>query len=287
MDDDAGTGAAGAAGPAGALDWDGEHGAFWVREQEHQDAVLRPFVAPLLDAAGVEAGTAVLDVGCGCGATTRAAAERGAAPVVGLDLSSAMLARGRELAVAQGIEGVDFVQGDAQAHPFAPATFDAVISRFGVMFFDDPPTAFRAFAHALRPDGILAFVCWQSARRNPHISLPMRAIVTAFPDALPRDTPQPPFSMAEPDDVRALLADAGFGDVECAPIEQQLRVGDDVDQVLAHYLAGPMARRLLARQPTAEVDEVTARIREQLAEHAGDGGVHLGAAAWLVTARAR
>ncbi|WP_235687038.1 class I SAM-dependent methyltransferase [Tomitella gaofuii] len=273
--------------PVGDLDWDGEHGAFWVREQEHQDAVLQPFVAPLLDAGAVGSGTAVLDVGCGCGATTRAAAMRGAAPVVGLDLSSAMLARARELAVAQGVEGVDFVQGDAQEHPFAPATFDAVISRFGVMFFDDPPAAFRGFARALRPGGILAFVCWQSARRNPHISLPMRAIVTAFPDALPRDTPQPPFSMAEPDEVRDLLAGAGFGDVECAPIEQRLRVGDDVDQVLAHYLAGPMARRLLERQPAEEVEEVTARIRAQLAEHAGADGVHLGSAAWLVTARAR
>ncbi|QDQ96569.1 class I SAM-dependent methyltransferase [Tomitella fengzijianii] len=288
MDEGAGaSGAAGAAGGAGALDWDGEHGAFWVREQEHQDAVLRPFVAPLLDAAGVDAGTAVLDVGCGCGATTRAAAERGAAPVMGLDLSSAMLARARELATAQGAGGVDFVQGDAQTHPFAPATFDAVISRFGVMFFDDPHAAFRGFARALRPGGTLAFVCWQSARRNPHISLPMRAIVAAFPEALPRDTPQPPFSMAEPDDVRELLEGTGFGDVGFEPIEQELRVGDDPDQVLAHYLSGPMARLLLEPQPAAEVEAVAKRIRGQLAEHAGSDGVHLGSAAWLVTARAR
>src|SRR5699024_7033153 len=96
---------------AGALDWDGAVGAFWVREQERRDATLAPFNAPLLDAAGVGAGAAVLDVGCGCGATTRDAAGRGADPVVGIDPSSPMLDRARELAVGNG--AIEFVRGDA------------------------------------------------------------------------------------------------------------------------------------------------------------------------------
>ncbi len=275
----------GTADDVGALDWDGEHGDFWVREQEHQDRRLQPFVGPLLDAARVGPGSAVLDVGCGCGAPTRAAASRGAGPVLGVDLSSQMLARARELASRDGLDAVEFVQDDVQDHRFAPAAFDAVISRFGVMFFDDPAAAFRNLAGALRPDGTLAFLCWQSARRNPHISLPMRAVVAAFPDALPRDTPQPPFSMSEPDEVRALLTGAGFTGVGFASIEQDLRVGADVDEVVGHFLAGPMQRRLLAPQPQHEVDAVVETIRGRLADHVRDDGVYLGSAAWLVTAR--
>lgn len=266
----------------GTLDWDGAMGEFWVREQERRDATLAPFNTPLLDAAGVGAGSAVLDVGCGCGATTLDAAGRGADPVVGVDPSSPMLERARELAV--GDEAIEFIRGDAQTHPFEPASFDAIISRFGVMFFDDPPAAFANVGAALRPGGRLAFVCWQSARRNPHISLAMREIVTAFPDALPRDTPQPPFSLADPEEVRALLTGAGFADVGFEPIERDVRVGDDPDAALEQYLAGPMPRRLLEPQPAAEVTALTERVRARLAEHARDDGVYLGSAAWLVTA---
>lgn len=276
----------GTADDAGALDWDGEHGEFWVREQERQDRRLQPFVGPLLDAARVGPGSAVLDVGCGCGAPTRAAAARGADPVVGVDLSSQMLARARDLAAQEGLGSVEFRQADAQAHRFAPDSFDAMISRFGVMFFDDPAAAFRNLVGALRPGGTFAFLCWQSARRNPHISLPMRAVVDAFPDALPRDAPQPPFSMSEPDEVRALLADAGFTGADIAAVEQDLRVGGDVDEVVDHFLAGPMQRRLLGPQPREEVDAVVDTIRRRLADHVRDDGVYLGSAAWLVTAHA-
>ena len=274
--------------PAGILDWDGEHGEFWVREQAAQDATLSPFVPAVLDAATVGPGDRVLDVGCGCGATTLAAAERGAR-VLGADVSHAMLARARERADAAGLGArcpgeTDFIAADAQRHGFEPGSFDAVISRFGVMFFDDPAAAFRNLARALRPGGKLAFVCWQPARVNPHISLPMRAIVTAFPDALPKGAPQPPFSMAEPDAVQELLAASGFHGVEIAPLVQDLRVGDDAEQVLAHYLAQPMASRILAGRPAAEVSAVAERIRGQLAEHQRADGVYLGSAAWLVTA---
>ncbi len=267
----------------GNLDWDGGHGDFWVREQQVQDATLRPFIEPILDGAAVADGRVVLDVGCGCGATSLAAGERGA-KVLGLDISRAMLGRAGELAAERGLADVAFTQADAQRHGFAADSLDAVISRFGVMFFDDAFAAFRNIAGALRPGGRLSYVCWQPAKRNPHISLPMRAIVGAFPDALPKGTPQPPFSMADPDALRELLAGAGFRDIAVDPLVQDLRVGDDAEQVLAHYLAQPMARQLLASQPPAQVAAVAELIRTQLAEHQRADGVYLGSAAWLVTA---
>ncbi len=267
----------------GDLDWDGAHGDFWVREQQAQDATLRPFIEPILDGAAVANGLDVLDIGCGCGATSLAAGERGAT-VLGVDVSRAMLSRAGELAAERGLSDVVFTQADAQRHSFAPNSLDAVISRFGVMFFDDPAAAFRNIAGAVRPGGRISYVCWQPAKLNPHISLPMRAIVGAFPDALPKGTPQPPFSMVDPDAVRGLLTGAGFHDVNIEPLVQQLRLGDDADQVLAHYLAQPMARQLLDGQVPAQVAAVTEQIRAGLAENQRADGVYLGSAAWLVTA---
>lgn len=275
----------------GGLDWDGVHGDFWVREQRRQDSTLQPFVPLLLDSAGVGRGQSVLDVGCGCGATTIAAAQRVGAPghAVGVDISTVMLAKARELAEEAGLADADvgrmeFRKADAQLHEFEAASFDAAISRFGVMFFGDPRAAFRNIARALRPGGRLAFVCWQSAKDNPHISLPMRAIISAFPDALPPGGPQPPFSMADPDVVRELLDATGFREIVIEPVVRDLRVGDNPEQVLEHYLAQPMVRQLLDGQPCEQVDEVRQRIAAQLEDNQRDDGVYLGSAAWLVTA---
>lgn len=268
------------------LDWDGAQGRFWVDQQEHQDAVLAGYVPLLLEAGGIGEGDAVLDVGCGCGATSRAAAHAvGDGHVLGVDISGPMLAHARALAAAEGLRNIEFVDADAQTHVFAPGCFDVAISRFGVMFFADPAAAFANIAAALRPGGRLAFLCWQPAKLNEHISLPMRAVVTAFPDAMPKGTPQPPFSMADPDEVTTLLAGAGFADVECAPVEGLLRVGADVDEVLAHFLAQPMAKALLSQQDPAKVDAVIADISAQLHRHQRADGIYLGSAAWSVTAR--
>ncbi|MDG3016186.1 class I SAM-dependent methyltransferase [Speluncibacter jeojiensis] len=268
------------------LDWDGAQGRFWVDQQEHQDAVLAGFVPLLLEAGGVGEGDAVLDVGCGCGATSRAAAHAvGDGHVLGVDISGPMLTHARSLAAAEGLRNIEFVDADAQTHAFAPGSVDVAISRFGVMFFADPPAAFANIAAALRPGGRLAFLCWQPAKLNPHISLPMRAVVTAFPDAMPKGAPQPPFSMADPDEVTALLTGAGFGDIKCTPVEGLLRVGADADEVLARFLTQPMAKALLSHRDLAQVDAVVEEIRAQLNRHQRDDGVHLGSAAWSVTAR--
>ena len=108
----------------------------WIRYQDRYDAMLGPFADVLLDAAGLQTSERVLDVGCGCGATTIAAARsvnRGTAR--GIDLSAPMLDRARTDAEAAGLDNAFFDEGDAQVHPFGEARFDAVISRFGMMVF--------------------------------------------------------------------------------------------------------------------------------------------------------
>src|SRR6185437_3929428 len=138
----------------------GDGVAHWVRNQDRYDRMNAPFAAMILDAAGLRPGPDVLDVGCGCGGTTLAAA-RLVAPgqAVGLDLSGPMLARARADAEAAGLGNLLFLQGDAQVHELDAARFDVVLSRFGVMFFTDPVAAFANLRSATRPGGRLVFAC--------------------------------------------------------------------------------------------------------------------------------
>ena len=120
--------------------WNGDSGHRWAADAQRRDEVLAPIADALFTAVELRVGEAVLDLGCGCGVTTIAAADA-VAPgvVVGIDLSEPMLALTRARA---GDRSITFVQADAQTHRFDPGRFDVAISRFGTMFFDDPVAAF-------------------------------------------------------------------------------------------------------------------------------------------------
>jgi SAM-dependent methyltransferase len=117
--------------------WNGDEARHWVEEQDRYDRQLAPFADALLRAAAIGASDRVLDLGCGCGTTTLLAARDGA-EAVGVDISAPMLEHARAAARAANVANVRFEQADVQTHAFVPASFDVAISRFGVMFFDDP-----------------------------------------------------------------------------------------------------------------------------------------------------
>ena len=142
-----------------ARHWNSDEASHWVTHQADHDRMLAPFTGMLLDAAMLSPGDRVADVGCGCGATTRAAAQAVApGPVLGVDLSAPMLAQARADARAAGLANAVFEQADAQVHPFGDGSFDTVISRFGIMFFSDPVAAFANLRRATRPGNRLTFV---------------------------------------------------------------------------------------------------------------------------------
>src|SRR5215471_10819398 len=122
--------------------WNGPGGQRWTERQPVQDILLAPVSRILIDGCGVKAGERVIDIGCGCGATSIELAQRVAPDgfVLGIDISAPMLARAREL--APNDLPVDFVLADATVHPFDPESFDLLTSRFGVMFFADPVVSF-------------------------------------------------------------------------------------------------------------------------------------------------
>jgi SAM-dependent methyltransferase len=269
-----------------AEEWDGREGDHWVQHADRYDALSQRITPHLLDAAAVGAADRVFDVGCGCGLTTRAAAYAASAgSVLGVDLSAAMLHEAERRARAEGLTNVRFEQGDVQVHTFSPAAFDLAMSRFGVMFFEDPVAAFANVASAIRPGGRLVFLCWQDLPLNDWIMVPAGAALSyvPFPDLGPEGAPGP-FSLADPDRTRRVLTDAGFEHVELNEVTEQVLLGDTAADA-TEFLQGTGMARLLFEGADAETErKAIAAVRGVLEAHEQPEGVWLDSAAWLVAA---
>jgi SAM-dependent methyltransferase len=266
-------------------------GEAWVRLQDRTDALVDPLGRAALARLDVRAGERVLDVGCGCGQTLLELVELvgPAGHVLGVDVSEPMLARARERAA--GAPTIALAHGDAQAFAFAPESFDAVYSRFGVMFFDDARAAFANLRRAARPDGRLGFVCWQELARNPWALRPLEAVRRLLPPgpppALLAEGRPGPFFLADPTLVRAILTDAGWRDVELAPVEMPLHLGGaaTLDDAVAYSLQIGPAARAIADAPQELRPALEAALREALAPFASARGVWIDGAAFVVTAK--
>jgi len=270
-----------------AQEWDGREGDHWVKHADRYDALSQRITPHLMEAAAVGAADRVLDVGCGCGLTTRSAARAASGgSVLGIDLSAAMLQEAERRARAEGLTNVRFEQGDAQVHTFSPADFDLATSRFGVMFFEDPVVAFANIASAIRPGGRFVFVCWQDLARNDWIMVPAGAALSyvPFPDLGPEGAPGP-FSLADADRTRAVLTDAGFKGVAINEITEQMFLGENAADA-TDFLQGTGMARLLFEGVDADTErKAIDAVRHALEAHEQPEGIWLGSAAWLVAAK--
>lgn len=268
--------------------WNDVRAGGWLEHQDQLDGLIAPLGEAALAAARPAPGERVLEVGCGTGASALALA-RAVGPeghVTALDIVGAFLERVAARAAAEGLGRIETLCADAQIHDFPHAAFDLVFSRLGIMFFADPPAAFANLRRALAPDGRLAFVCWQALPRNPWVMRPMQvaAQVIELPAPPAPGTPGP-FSLADPDRVRAILDGAGFRDVTVDAFETDLHIGADLDAALHLALnVGPLSGILREAGEEARA-EVAPLLRAELEQHARNDGVHLGAAAWVVRAR--
>jgi SAM-dependent methyltransferase len=267
--------------------WNASAGQRWTDQQEHQDQVLRPVSDRLIAVASPKSGDGVIDVGCGCGATTIDFAARVSpgGEVLGLDISEPMLARARERAPKN--LPIRFERADATVYDFEPGRADLVASRFGVMFFADPARSFANLRRSLKPGGRLAFACWREPRQNPWLILPLREAGKHAPP-LPETNPEDPgpFAFASEARVRRILGDARFADIALEPqdLELDIAAGGGPDTAVRAALAIGPTSRMLDGQSEAVRAAATADIRKALAAQARGDSVPLGAAIWMVTA---
>ena len=267
--------------------WNGDSGQRWVATADRRDAVLAPIGDLLLNDAAVQPGEAVLDVGCGCGATSFAAAIATGpdGSVVGLDLSQPMLDVARRRAVEAGVPHVRFTQGDAQVHRLEQ-TFDVAISRFGTMFFDDAVAAFTNLARHLRPGGRLSIATWQSLVANQWLTVPGAALLGygSLPEAEGPATPGM-FAQADPVTIHSMLSDAGFVGVDSTPRTVPLVLGTTIDDAVDHLADSGPGRAVLETVPEHQRGAALAAVADVLADYHDDAGVTLDAAVWITTAR--
>lgn len=266
--------------------WNGESGQRWAAEADRRDRFIARVGDAVFDAARLRPGEVVLDVGCGCGATTLAAAAAvgadGAAH--GLDLSEPMLAVARRRLDRAGLTNVSFTLADAQTHVFAAGAHDVVVSRFGTMFFDDPTAAFTNLATTLRPGGRLCMATWQPLAANDWLAVP-GAVLTGY-GTFPDTGGGAPgmFALSDSAVIRAALQPAGFEAVDVEEVAVTVRLGDDPTDA-ADYLArtGP-GRAVLDTIPEGRRPDALAAVADALREHLTDGGVHVGAGILVTTA---
>ena len=266
--------------------WDGSDAELWVKFEDQLNASMARYTSLLRDSTLILRGDHVLDIGCGCGESTRDAA-RLAHPgsVLGVDLSARMLERARKRARDEGLINVRFEQADAEVHAFGAAAFDVAISRFGVMFFGQPLTAFRNIARALRPAGRLAFVCWQSPDKNPCRREVCSAVAGGREFQMPAIGAPGPYGLAEPDAIRQVLSESGFADINLAGVNELLCLGANVEQALRFVSAYPSTLELLSELSVGERPAALERLRATLAKYKTAAGVLIESGAWFVTAR--
>jgi SAM-dependent methyltransferase len=267
--------------------WNGPAGEKWVRNQAVMDASLADATAALLPLAAIQPGERVLDIGCGSGQLSLLAADA-AGPggqVTGADISQPLLALARQRAA--GRSNVSFIEADAATHPFTPE-YDLLVSRFGVMFFDDSPAAFANLRRAAAPGGRLAFVCWRPIAENEYAAMPFAVAKPLMPALPPADPHAPgPFALADPDRLRGILEGAGFSGIAIEPLDGVMRMGATAEEAgIQATSLGPTARAL------AKLDEgvrakVVAAVTEAFRNYPlSDGFITCRLACWLVSARA-
>jgi ubiquinone/menaquinone biosynthesis C-methylase UbiE len=267
--------------------WNGPGGQRWSDRQATQDILLAPVSQILIEHARARVGERVLDVGCGCGATTIAWAERVAPSgfVLGIDISEPMLARARELA-PKGLP-LNFVLADATVYPFDPQDFDLLVSRFGVMFFAEPAVSFANLRRAMRPQARVTFVCWRDPRENPWMTMPLQAVYQHVPK-LPKPEPEDPgpFAFASEERVRRILTAAGYRDIalERSDLSIDIANGRGLEGAVDTAMHVGPANRALEGHPPEVRAAATNSVRELLAPHVRGKSLPLAGSIWVVTA---
>lgn len=268
--------------------WSSAPGRRWIEHEEALDQAMVGILRQLLDAAALRPGDRVADIGCGTGASTLAAAAMvQPGRVLGVDISEPLLDRARARAEAAGLQNVDFLLADAQTHRFEPAAFDLLVSRFGMMFFEDPVAAFRNLAQALRPEGRMVFVAWAETAKNPWFQIPQEAAIRRLGAPPPTDPQAPgPLAFADADRVAGLLRAAGLGQVRAETLNTLLTPPGDV--AAAARIAsrvGPAVRIMKARNGSEEdAKAIEAQITEGLRPYEQDGSVRVPAVVHLFSA---
>lgn len=263
--------------------WNGAAGQRWVTFSDRLDAMLSPFADLILEASNIKPDETVLDIGCGGGALSLRAAEA-AQSVLGVDISKPLIRLAQKRAA--GLAQTNFHCEDAATISLDEKR-DVVLSRFGVMFFSDPVSAFDNIRKQVKPDGRMVFACWQSPAKNLWAKAPLEAAMPFFKK--PPTPPQPrapgPFAFADAKYLTDILIQAGWKTVELTDWTGEIRLpGEAVEQTAAFMMEmGPLSK--IVKDQELDKKRVQTALTEKLSRAANDDGtVDMQASVWIVKA---
>ena len=266
--------------------WNGVGGATWVSRQAHTDITLQPVCDALVAHAEPRTGESVLDVGCGCGASTldfaRAIGPTGT--VEALDISGPMLKEARRRAGLAGISNVEWRQADAATAQLRE--YDLLTSMFGLTFFGNPVAAFIHMRGAAKPGARMSFVCWRTLAENPWMEVPMRAVSEHLPPRPPGDPHAPGmFAFADPQRVSQILTEAGWAQPVITKFDCNLDIaaGRGLEEAVVQSTEIGAVNSWLRNQPSEIIAAAIESLRAALTPYSVGSHVRLRAAMWLVS----
>jgi SAM-dependent methyltransferase len=265
--------------------WNGAAGYAWVAEQDLLDQMFKPLEEALTDSVWTISPHALLDVGCGTGATTLASARlrRRDSTIVGIDVSEPMIAAARARAKAED-SPAQFICADAETFTFEAGVFDMVISRLGVMFFANPEAAFSNLRRAAADDAELRMLAFRSADQNPFMTTAERAAQPLLPTVPARVEGPGQFAFADPDRVETILCRSGWQSIDTEPLD--LECSFHASELTRYFTRlGPLGR-VLDETNEATRGAVIEAVHSAFQPYVQDDQVNFKAALWMIAARA-
>ena len=269
--------------------WSGAGGDVWVDKQREMDIMLNPLGERVIQGLDLKEGTKILDIGCGCGATTLEIAKLvNQGEVIGVDISEPMLERATQTASDMALTNISYQVKDVQVDEMPNNYFDIAFSRFGVMFFEDPFEAFNNINHSLKDNGQLSFVCWQHASLNPWQSLSIQ-VIKEFLD-LPAPPPKSPgpFAFEDKSYIEEILNASGFRDIEIKDNQEDIVMfsGKSIREACEDYLTiNPVVTEMLKNSPSELREEILEALIGKFSNYHKDDGLLFPSATWIVTAK--
>ena len=269
--------------------WSGAGGDVWVDKQREMDIMLNPLGERVIQGLDLKEETKILDIGCGCGATTLEIAKIvNQGEVIGVDISEPMLERATQTASDMALTNISYQVKDVQVDEMPNKYFDIAFSRFGVMFFEDPFEAFNNINHSLKDDGQLSFVCWQHASLNPWQSLSIQ-VIKEFLD-LPAPPPKSPgpFAFEDKSYIEEILNASGFRDIEIKDNQEDIIMfsGKSIREACEDYLTiNPVVTEMLKNSPSELREEILEALIGKFSNYHKDDGLLFPSATWIVTAK--
>ena len=267
--------------------WNEKKGEIWVSLESKIDKMLGPLGDQAIKILKPKVGEKILDIGCGTGSTSQTLSKLvGESGIItGIDISKPILNFAQKQKENKKIKNINFIQADAQNHQFSDLNFDAVFSRFGIMFFEDPISAFKNIKKSLSCNGRLTFVCWSKSEDNDWMNLSSN-VASQFLELPPKANPKEPgpFALEDYFYIEEILIKSGWKNIKIKAYKENIVIGETLDHA-ADFLSrmGPMSVPFEnANEQTKE--KVISALKECYSKYFTPKGVEFHFSSWIVSA---